>query len=177
VWWARTARQTAAPGEGAAVFMLERRESALAAGRPPRAVLAAAAVLAADPVDPGVLAEVIARTLADAGVGPADVALAAVRATGVPEVDAAQSAALDRACPAPQLYSEREIGDCFSAHSALQLARVIDHLAGAGGAGPHTTPPAGLVVALDPDGAIGVLVVVRPDDAPNGMNGTKETHA
>lgn len=174
VWWARAARETAAPGEGAAVFMLERRASALAAGRPPRAVLAAAAVLAADPADPTVLAEVLAQTLADAGVSPADVALAAVRATGVPEVDAAQSAALDRACPAPRLWSEREIGDCYSAHSALQLVRVIDHLTGAGAAGPDTAPPAGLVVALDPDGAIGVLVVARPDDA---QNGTKETYA
>jgi 3-oxoacyl-[acyl-carrier-protein] synthase II len=163
VWWARSARPTAAAGEGAAVFVLERREAAEAAGRTPMARLGATTVRAVDPADPAMLAETVSQTLTTAGIEPATVALVAVRATGVAAVDQAQRTALGALFTAPLLWSEDDMGDCYSAHSALQLARVIAHMTrrdavGSDGAA-ETTERAGLVVAVDPDGAVGVGVV------------------
>lgn len=167
VWWARSVRATAAVGEGAAVFVLERRETAEAAGRTPIAWLGATAVRAVAPSDATALAEVVSQALAVAGIERAAVGLAAVRATGVGAVDRAQRTALGRLFTAPLLWSEDDMGDCYSAHSALQLARVIAHVTGkdAPGSPDGTAEPAGLVVAVDPDGVVGVGVVAacHPD--------------
>lgn len=163
LWWARGHRDTAAAGEGAAMFVVERLTTARAAGRAPIARLGAAVVRAADPHRPGALAAAIAEALRLARVDPADVALAALRATGVAAVDQAQRTALRDLTAATPLWSEAEIGDCYSAHSALQLVQVIDHLGGdararrRGGSGQT----AGLVIAVDPDGAVGVIAVTR----------------
>ena len=172
VWWAGSVRATAAAGEGAAVFVLERRESAEAAGRTPIARLGATAVRAVDPADATELAEAVSQTLAAAGIDPAAVGLVAVRATGVAAVDRAQRTALEGLFTAPLLWSEDDMGDCYSAHSALQMARVIAHVtrqdaAGAAAGGPGqsgTAERAGLVVAVDPDGAVGVAVVATAHD-------------
>jgi 3-oxoacyl-[acyl-carrier-protein] synthase II len=190
VWWAKSARPTGAVGEGAAVFVLEREETARAAGREPIAWLAATAVRALDPTDPAALSAAVAEILCTAGVRPATVRVAAVRATGVTAVDEAQRAALAGILAAPLLWSEDEMGDCYSAHSALQLTRVIELLAserdqaglaagsraGSQAAPQPGSPPgsqaesqpefqpgpvwAGLVLAVDPDGAAGLAVVV-----------------
>jgi 3-oxoacyl-[acyl-carrier-protein] synthase II len=169
VWWARAARATAAAGEGAAVFVLERREAAEAAGRTPIAWLSATAVRAVPPTDATALAEVVSQALTAAGIEASAVGLVAVRATGVRAVDRTQRTALGRLFTAPLLWSEDDMGDCYSAHSALQLARVIAHVTGKDAPGPpdstETAEPAGLVVAVDPDGAVGVGVVAayHPD--------------
>jgi 3-oxoacyl-[acyl-carrier-protein] synthase II len=166
VWWARAARDTGAVGEGAAMFVLERAQTAQAAGREPIARLAATCVRALDPADPSALAEAVAETLRGAGIDPAAVRVAAVRATGVAAVDRAQRAALAAVLTAPLLWSEDEMGDCYSAHSALQVAQVIDLLAAADRdprSAPDAPGPAGLVLAVDPDGAVGLAVVVAAD--------------
>jgi 3-oxoacyl-[acyl-carrier-protein] synthase II len=173
VWWARAARATAAVGEGAAVFVLERREAAEAAGRAPVARLGATVLRAVAPTDTTALAEVVSQALAVAGIERAAVGPVAVRATGVRAVDRAQRTALGRLFTAPLLWSEDDMGDCYSAHSALQLARVIAHVTGKGAPGSpdgttETAEPAGLVVAVDPDGAVGAGVVTayHPDAVP-----------
>ena len=76
-------------------------------------------------------------------------------------VDQAQRTALERLFTAPLLWSEDDMGDCYSAHSALQMARVIAHLTERDAAdSDDAAERAGLVVAVDPDGAVGVVVVV-----------------
>ena len=164
LWWGRGQRDTVAAGEGAAMFVVERLETARAAGRAPVARLDAVVVRAVDPADPAALADVIGEALRLARVEPASVELAALRATGVAAVDQAQCNALRILPAATPLWSEAEIGDCYTAHSGLQLAQVIDRLAGGFG---HPDGPggsgeaAGLVIAVDPDGAVGVIAVTR----------------
>jgi 3-oxoacyl-[acyl-carrier-protein] synthase II len=163
VWWAGSARATGAAGEGAAVFVLERPEAAEAAGRTPIARLGATAVRAVDPAEPTALASAVSQTLATAAIEPAAVGLVAVRATGVAGVDRAQRMALGQLFTAPLLWSEDDIGDCYSAHSALQMARVIAQVTGRdvvrSESVVETAERAGLVVAVDPDGAVGVAVI------------------
>jgi 3-oxoacyl-[acyl-carrier-protein] synthase II len=174
VWWAQSARATGAVGEGAAVFVLEHEDTARAAGRTPVARLAATTVRVVDPADAGALADALAEALRRAAVEPGAVELVALRETGVAAVDRAQRAAVAAVLTAPLMWSEDEIGDCYSAHSALQLARVIEHLTSGresqgrqsqvrGSYGPKES--AGVVMATDPDGAVGLAVVALEQPA------------
>ncbi|MDQ1018920.1 beta-ketoacyl synthase N-terminal-like domain-containing protein [Streptomyces afghaniensis] len=153
-WWAATARRTGAPGEGAAIFVLERQEVAEAAGRAPLARLASTIVRSVDPADPVAIASVVAEALRRANVTADDVIVAAARATGVPVVDDAQHTGLTRLFQVPLSWHEPDIGDCYSAHSALQLAASIEFLRS-----DAVGTPCGCIIAVDPDGAVGVAVV------------------
>ncbi|MCJ1678502.1 3-oxoacyl-ACP synthase [Streptomyces sp. APSN-46.1] len=153
-WWSAAARNTGLPGEGAAMFVLERPEVAAAAGRRPIAELVATLVRAVDTADRSAVVRAVAEVLDRAGTAPEEIGVVAVRATGVEAVDEAQRAALTGLFSAPLLWSEELTGDCYSAHSALQLAALLD---------AGTEVPSGgrtvLVVSVDPEGALGVAVV------------------
>ncbi|MFE9440025.1 beta-ketoacyl synthase N-terminal-like domain-containing protein [Streptomyces sp. NPDC006602] len=158
VWWAQAVRDTGAVGEGSAMFVLERLADVQAAGRLPIARLAATTVRAVDPADPGELAEAVTATLRRGRVEPSDVGLVALRETGVPDVDRSQLIAVRQAVDAPLLWGENEMGDCYSAHSALQLADVIKHLTSAM-VPDSPAGRAGLVMTTDPHGAVGLALV------------------
>ncbi|MFI7394909.1 beta-ketoacyl synthase N-terminal-like domain-containing protein [Streptomyces tendae] len=137
------------PGEGAAAFVLESRETARAAGRSAHAAIAAVDVRAVAGLDTGQFTASLARTLARAGVAAPDVTAVAFRPTGVPEVDDAQHSALAHALPdAAHATHQERIGDCYSAHALLQLARLLDEAA----------LPA-VIVAADPDGLLSLAVL------------------
>lgn len=166
VVWARSARATGTPGEGAAMFVLEREDAARAAGRTPIARLAATVSRAVDPADTAALADVVSEALERAGLAPYAVESAAARATGVPAVDDAQRKVLEGLPASRPLWSEDVQGDAYNAHSALQLAEMIDRLRQQAAPPEHrhrgpdaAAPRAGLVVATDPEGAVGVAVV------------------
>jgi 3-oxoacyl-[acyl-carrier-protein] synthase II len=148
-WLARAVRGPQVQGEGAAVFVLEGRASARAAGRRPLAAVAAVDVRAVPDFSAGLFADTIARALGRAGVAPSDVSAAAFRHTSVHAVDDAQSSGLAQVLPeATQVTDEKRIGDCYSAHALLQLALLLD----------EATLPA-VVVAADPDGLLSVAVL------------------
>ncbi|MER6421954.1 beta-ketoacyl synthase N-terminal-like domain-containing protein [Streptomyces sp. NPDC001137] len=155
MWWAASALATVSPGEGAAMFVVEREETAQAAGRAPLARLGAIVVRAVDPTHADALAEVVHTALRSAGTRPEHVVLAAIRETGVPAVDEAQRDVLRSLPGARQLCSEGRIGDCYSAHGSLQLAELVEMMR----AQDSGAESAGLVMAVDPDGAVGVAVV------------------
>ncbi len=97
---------------------------------------------------------VAAEALRRADRTPDAVTVIALRATGTSAVDRARQNALNELCTAPLSWSEEQTGDCHSAHTALQLARIVDDLkADPDGAG------VALLVATDPDGAVGAVVV------------------
>ncbi|WP_329619124.1 hypothetical protein OG357_00240 [Streptomyces sp. NBC_01255] len=148
-WVARAARGPQVQGEGAAAFVLEGQEAALAAGRTPLAALAAVDVRAVPDLSAGQFAGTIARALARAGVSAPDVSAVALRHTGVHAVDEAQRSGLAQALPeAAHVSDEERIGDCYSAHALLQLDRLLH----------EATLPA-VIVAADPDGLLSVAVL------------------
>jgi 3-oxoacyl-[acyl-carrier-protein] synthase II len=157
-WWAAACRDTGPQGEGAAMFVLERPEVAAAAGRPPLATLASAVLRSVDAASAEATAAVVSTALLAAGVSPGDVRRVVLRRTGVPEVDAAQRAALARIVRVEPEEDEEQTGDCHSAHGALQLARLV----GEWRTGEHPGPGAALLLASDPTGAVGVAVLQGP---------------
>jgi 3-oxoacyl-[acyl-carrier-protein] synthase II len=161
-WYAKSLRPDSVPGEGAAVFVLERDDVALAAGRTPLACLGAALVTTADVREPRSFRDAVVSALKTAGIDPFRVRGLALRITGDAEVDAAQHAGLAEALPLTPVHSAERIGDCYSAHAAMQLAELLtaareEHWA---------DDEAGVVLAADPDGALAVAVVT-------GWSGTR----
>jgi 3-oxoacyl-[acyl-carrier-protein] synthase II len=90
-------------GEGAGFLVLERAESALARGAQPIAELAGWAMgseahhITSPAPDGVVVAELIERALARAGIGPADIDYVNAHGTGTPANDSMEAAALKRA--------------------------------------------------------------------------------
>jgi len=162
-WHAEALRPDAVPGEGAAVFVLERVEVALAAGRQPLARLGAVLTQTTDVRDPAAVRHAVLDALAAAKTTPDSVRGLALRTTGDPAVDAAQRAGLAEVLPLAPVDSARRIGDCYSAHAALQL----DDLLTAARTEQWSGQDAGLVLAVDPDGALAVAVL-------NGWDGTRD---
>jgi 3-oxoacyl-[acyl-carrier-protein] synthase II len=153
-WFAASARPGAVLGEGAAILVLECAEVASRGGRAPIATVGSVLTRAIDVTDPRDLRILIADALAKAGIAAGRVRRLAVRTTGSAAADAAAVSAA-AFLPAPPTYSEHLIGDCYSAHAAMQLADT----AVAAAAQQWGPDEAGVVLALDPDGLAGVAVV------------------
>ncbi|QEV16177.1 beta-ketoacyl synthase N-terminal-like domain-containing protein [Streptomyces alboniger] len=148
-WVAQAARGPQVQGEGAAAFLMESSHQARAAGRTAHAVLAAVDVRAVAGFGAGQFTRALTRTLARAGVSAPEVAAVAFRHTGVAAVDEAQRSQLAHALPkAAHTNDEERMGDCYSAHALLQLARLLD----------QTRLPA-VIVAADPDGLLAIAVL------------------
>ncbi len=162
-WLTRALRPGATPGEGAAMVVLERADVAAQAGRTPLARLAAIRTSAADVTDPASFRDAVAAVLAEAGCRPEQVRHLAARVTGVAVVDEAQRAGLAAAVPVPPVYSEERIGDCYSAHTAIQVVDVLTELrAGTWNDG------VGVIVGTDPDGALAVAVLAAATESEDG---------
>jgi 3-oxoacyl-[acyl-carrier-protein] synthase II len=169
-WFANATRPDAIPGEGAAVFVLERADVAIEAGRRPLARLSAVRTHTADVRCPDTICDAVAETLEAAGVEPERVRWLAMRITGDTAVDAAQRIGLGSVLPLTPVHSE--IGDCYAGHAALQLAELIAQVR----TERWASDDAGVVVAADPDGALAVAVVTgwSDDDNPLPHNDSRE---
>jgi 3-oxoacyl-[acyl-carrier-protein] synthase II len=165
-WLTRALRPGATPGEGAAMVVLERADVAAQAGRTPLARLAAIRTSAADVTDPASFRDAVAAVLAEAGCRPERVRHLAARVTGVAIVDEAQRAGLAAAVPVAPVYSEDRIGDCYSAHTAIQIVDVLTALR----AGTWNDDGVGVIVGADPDGALAVAVIAAVSDSTEGTD-------
>jgi 3-oxoacyl-[acyl-carrier-protein] synthase II len=157
-WLAAALRPGAVLGEGAGIIVLETIEVASRGGRQPRAAVGAVLTRAIDVTDAGQIRALVADALRAAGRPSDRVRHVALRTTGDATADAAARAALASLLPVPPSYREHRIGDCHSAHAAIQLAELAD----LAGAQRWTPDDAGLVLALDPDGLAGVAVLTGP---------------
>ncbi|GAB3465342.1 beta-ketoacyl synthase N-terminal-like domain-containing protein [Actinophytocola sediminis] len=165
---AAATRPDAVPGEGAAMLVLERADVALAAGRRPHATLGAVRTRTGDPTHPDTIRAMVADTLTAAGTDPGHVRWLAMRPTGDAEVDDSQRVGLRAVLPLTPDTSTEEIGDCYSGHAALQLATLVDR-ARTQRWGPDD---AGVVVAVDQDGALACAVVTGWSDQDNPLRPT-----
>lgn len=163
-WLAAAARPAARLGEAAAVLVLERADAAAAAGRRPIARIAGVLTRAVDPADAADLRRLLADALEAAAVRPRDVRRLYTRATMAPPVDAAAVSAASLVPVRPRLL-EMEIGDCYSAHAAVQLVR----LANAARREAWDSRQAGVVLAVDPDGLAGVAVLTGAADTDTDL--------
>ncbi|MFJ9540013.1 beta-ketoacyl synthase N-terminal-like domain-containing protein [Streptomyces sp. NPDC101225] len=150
-----------APGEGAAVFVVESAAAVRAAGRRPDAEILAVETGVYDP--PGTdrfvegLTSCLARALQRAGVRADEVSTAATAASGMPRFDEAEEAAVTAVLGAgPERLRIKEVtGEAFSASGAFQLAALLAR---------HRTQPArdgelSVITTLGADGAAGAAVV------------------
>jgi 3-oxoacyl-[acyl-carrier-protein] synthase II len=153
-------------GEAAAVFFVETRGGAAAAGREVLAEL-----LACETGTPGSsvaggglagsLALLIERALARSGVPAEAVTMASLGSAGLRGLARAEEngvrAALGRV-PARQIRATSVLGETFSASTALQIACVL----AAWRADRDTGPAAALVTSIGHDGGIGCLIMRKP---------------
>ncbi|MCX5247328.1 hypothetical protein OG895_19305 [Streptomyces sp. NBC_00201] len=151
-----------APGEGAAVFVVESAAAVRAAGRRPDAEILAVETGVYDP--PGAdgtfvagLTSCLARALKRAGVRPDEVTAVATAANGMPRFDEAEEAAVTAVLGAgPERLRVKDLtGEAFSASGAFQLAALLAR---------HRTQPArdgelSVITTLGADGAAGAAVV------------------
>lgn len=140
-------------GEAGAAVTLEPESAAAARGaRALAAVRGWGAAAGAEPA--GNLERAARAALAEAGAAPADLAAVHADASGRPELDAAEAAALDRAVgrDAPRRTVKSAAGECGPAAALLALAQVCSDPA----------PGARLVTALDRSGAAALVVERTP---------------
>ncbi|BBA96680.1 putative 3-oxoacyl-ACP synthase I [Actinacidiphila reveromycinica] len=161
-WLAAAVRPHAVLGEAAAVLVVERDDVAASAGRSALCRVAAVATATLDPAAPDELRGLLADALDRAGIPPGRVRRICVRHTGEPRVDAAVREAVAGLLPVPPLFDEERIGDCYTAHAAVQLART----AAAARAEDWGPDDAGVVLAVDPDGLAGTAVLTGPPPPP-----------
>lgn len=166
-WWARVARRTGPHGEGAAMFVMERPEVAKTQGRTVLGTMGGVVVRAAAPRQPEAVAAVARAALNRAGLDGHEVRTVLVRATGDPAVDRAQHEALTALTGTEPVHHEDTLGDCYSAHSVLQLSPLV-----ARGRPGHPQGRGGpvLVVAADPDGALAAMAFTPHGAVPAGHN-------
>jgi 3-oxoacyl-[acyl-carrier-protein] synthase II len=164
---AASSRKEAAPvlGEGCAMFLLERAEGALRAGRGVVAEVLSCevGVYAAGDGSPAALqadglARCIRRALDTAGVLAQEVWALSRRASDLDALDAieerALTAALEGHVPDRQVEIGSLVGECFSASGALQLAALLALLAADEGRGK-----VGLLTSVAHGGGVGCVVV------------------
>jgi 3-oxoacyl-[acyl-carrier-protein] synthase II len=154
-WFASAVWASGPLGEGAAMFVLEREDIAAGAGRRPMVRLANVSTVTADVTDPASFRDRLTGALESARVPASAVRHLALRRTATASVNAAQELGVASVVTIPPAYSEARIGDCFSAHAAMQLAEVVSLAR----TQRWTEADAGVVLAADPDGALGVVVV------------------
>jgi 3-oxoacyl-[acyl-carrier-protein] synthase II len=159
--WAHYLRGCAGlPGEAAAVFVLERAESAHAAGRRPIAELAAAR----GGFHPGGaasglgerLAACMRASLAEAALEPRQVNLLAFSEAGGADDETIAAAAVSLALPPggiARIRVQDVFGECGAAAGALQLAVMLGAPGDAGGG------RGGLMAGWTPEGAFEVAVI------------------
>ncbi len=156
-----------APGEGAALLVIERADPAPGSGSRPLAYLSGAGLSG------GSLAEARERALAEAGIGEreVDVVFTCGRQT---EGQGAQPARTERAegpSAPPELSLEALEGDLLGAAFALHVATAVQTLADPRSLpGCPPEPRVALVTLATPDGAAAV-VVERAENGRPGMSG------
>jgi hypothetical protein len=84
----------------------------------------------------------------------------ALRHTGDATVDAAQAEGAAAVVAVEPVHIEDRIGDCASAHAAMQVAGVVRTIR----AECWPAADVAVVVAVDPDGALAVAVLCGPAD-------------
>jgi 3-oxoacyl-[acyl-carrier-protein] synthase II len=172
-WMHHHLGRTGLPGEGAAVFVLQRDAglaaagrsgSAVPAGQQPQAVVAAVASGYRSATTPGAattaLAACIRRALADAGVRPGEVQLVATGEVSDPGADAVEEAAareVFNASPAERVTIRQTLGDCGAATGAMHLAALLTRWQA------RSTGPA-VLAGWSPDGAVAAAVVTEYRD-------------
>lgn len=154
-WWHASAGHEGVRGEGAAMFVMEHRQTAALAGRSARAELLAAVVRAGDTIDSRFLVRTLETAMRISRSDPRDLISVHARRTGSDDVDRAQIAALSAVTRRAPQWDEEVLGDCLSAHAALQTAQLVESLSDGQGRSRST----GLVLAVDPAGAVGVAVL------------------
>lgn len=129
----QAARKGITIGEGAAAFVVERRDRAVKAGRKPRAMVAGSAIIGEafhatqpDPSGQGA-ARAMRLALEDAHVAPAAVDAVSAHGTATPQNDAMESKAIhsvfgDRV---PVSSQKSQLGHTLGAAGALELAACI----------------------------------------------------
>jgi 3-oxoacyl-[acyl-carrier-protein] synthase II len=157
-WLAAALRPGAVTGEGAAILVLESAEVADRGGRPARAAVGAALTRAIDVTDADQIRTLLIDVLHAAGQSASRIRHVALRATGHAQADAAARAAVTSTLPVPPSYVEHRIGDCYTAHAAIQLVGI----ASLADAERWTPDDVGIVLALDPDGLAGAAVLTGP---------------
>lgn len=166
LWWWEAVCPPGPVGEGAAMFVLERGMDAAAAGRRVLARTGGVVVRAVDPHMPEAVAQVAEQALRRSGLDVPDVRTTVARATRDTEVDRAQHEALTELLGRAPVYHEDVMGDCHGAHSALQMSWLLERMHG-GRARRDDAVGAALVVAVDPEGAVGAVVLSTAPDREN----------
>ncbi|MET8748576.1 beta-ketoacyl synthase N-terminal-like domain-containing protein [Streptomyces sp. NPDC004667] len=142
-------------GEGAALFLLESGEAAREGGRRVLATVLGSRFRAFPESGRAgaALARCVAEVLADAGVGPEDVALIA---PGTPpgQLGKQEESALE-GIGGERIAVRPLVGDATAASAAFQLAAVLAHA----GSEPALVDRLALVTALDRDGTVGATLL------------------
>jgi 3-oxoacyl-[acyl-carrier-protein] synthase II len=158
-------------GEGAAVFVVERAETARGVGRRPHAeVLSVVTGFSPGGAQAAALAGCVRRALAEAGVTPPELSLLATAETGCADDDRVEGDALAVAlggAAAERLLVKRAVGDCQAASGALQLAAVL----AVHRADPGRDGGAALVTSWTPEGGVGAAVLRAWSRAGSGERG------
>ena len=160
-----------APGEGCAVFVVERGELASASGRKVIAEVLACE-LAIYPPDEQAggdsqadgLARCIRRALGKNGLDPADVGAVSPCHRSEPGLRAVEDSAIRQVFgsgePPELLRMSGMVGDCFSASAALQMAGLLGWLSLA----PQDRPGYGLLTSITREGTVGCVLLRGPGE-------------
>lgn len=168
-WHAYAVRPDAVPGEGAAVFVLERADVAHEAGRTPLARVGAVLTRTTDVRDPAMIRDAVRDALSAARTDASAVRAVALRTTGDAEVDTAQRTGLAEVLSQAAIDSAERMGDCYCAHAALQLADLLD------AAREWVDGDAGIVLGVDPDGALAVAVLSGSSASSDPLSDTRSS--
>jgi 3-oxoacyl-[acyl-carrier-protein] synthase II len=161
-WWHHQIGSAGLPGEAAAVFLLEREDTATGAGRTALAQVLAMVGGYHPGGDPAGLRDRLAgcmrAVLAEAGLDAGQVGMVAVTEPGRPQdqrIGSEAAAAVLGTGRASQVSVQERLGDCGAAVGALQFALMLAHRDEPGGA----AGTAGLLAGCTPEGAFAAAVI------------------